>query len=62
MANKFYTFTLVDPEGKEMVLTTTQFIPEKVFISSAYPHPDLLPMTDKDRAIVFATLNIYTLP
>jgi len=62
MANKFYTFTLVNPQEKETVLTTTQFIPKKVFIPSTYPHPDLSPMTDEDQAIIFATSNIYTPP
>ena len=48
MDNKIYTFTLVNPEGKETLLTTTQYIPKKVWHASAYPHPDLAPPMDEE--------------
>ena len=48
MDNKFYTFTLVDPEGQEMILTTTQPVHKKVYHSS-----DLSPMTDEEHALIF---------
>ena len=48
MDDKIYTFTLVNPEGKETLLTTTQYNQKKMWHTSAYPHPDLAPPTEEE--------------
>ena len=47
--------TLTDPEGNQTRLLPAQ--PKKAFKWSAYPHPDLSPMTEEERAIITAGLQ-----
>ena len=54
MDNKIYTFTLVNPEGKETLLTTTQYNRKKMWHAPAYPHPDLVLPTEEEQAVVFS--------
>ena len=54
MDDKIYTFTLVNPEGKETLLTTTKFAPKEVYRESPYPHPELTPPTEEERAVIFS--------
>jgi len=62
MDDTIYTFTLVNPEGKETLLTTTQYNQKKMWHASAYPHPDLTPPTEEERAVVFSEPYSPTLP
>jgi len=62
MDNEIYTFTLVNPEGGETLLTTTQYNRKKMWHTSAYPHPDLAPPTEEEQAIVFSEPYSPTLP
>jgi len=57
-----YIFTLVNLEGKEILLTTTQYNQKKMWHVSAYPHPDLTPPTEEEQAIVFSEPYSPTLP
>jgi len=54
MNNEIYTFTLVNPEGRETLLMTTEYNWKKMYHDSAYPHPDLTPPTEEERAVVFS--------
>jgi len=54
MDNKIYTFTLVNPEGRETLLTTTEYNRKKMWHASAYPHPDLTLPTEEEQTVVFS--------
>ena len=54
MNNEIYTFTLVNPEGRETLLTTTEYNWKKMWHESAYPHPDLTLPMEEEQAIVFS--------
>jgi hypothetical protein len=52
-----YTFTVIDPEGQQVYSTTMDchYLKEG-FKPSAYPHPDLPPMTWEECIIITARL------
>jgi hypothetical protein len=52
-----YTFTAINPEGQQVYSTTMDHhYLKEVFQSSAYPHPNLSPMTPEEHTIILAGL------
>ena len=54
---RFYTITVIDPEKQQVYSTTTnQHYLKEVFRPSAYPHPNLSPMTPEKCTMILAGL------
>ena len=51
MAHQIPVIIVTNPEGQQ---TFSSLSPIKAYQPSAYPHPDLSPMTPEEREIIFA--------